>query len=80
MAKNIILYGRKQCELCDQAETMLQGLDASDKWHLVKIDIDSDDRLLEQFGWSIPVLQREDNAAQLKWPFPASRLREFLND
>jgi hypothetical protein len=36
-------------------------------------------KLLEQYGWSIPVLQRADTGEELKWPFPPSRLREFLS-
>lgn len=47
-------------------------------WQLVAVDIDRDAALRQQYGWSIPVLKREDNSAELKWPFPASRLRDFL--
>jgi hypothetical protein len=74
----LTLYGKADCELCDQAEAMIRPMTQS-SWQLVKTDITSDVKLLEQYGWSIPVLQRADTGEELKWPFPPSRLREFLS-
>ncbi len=74
----LTLYGKADCELCDQAEAMVRSMPQS-SWRLVKTDITSDAKLLEKYGWSIPVLQRADTGEELKWPFPPSRLREFLS-
>ncbi|MDB4451307.1 glutaredoxin family protein [Pseudomonadales bacterium] len=78
----LTLYGKADCELCDQAEAMILPMlrpMTQSSWQLVKTDITSDAKLLEQYGWSIPVLQRADTGEELKWPFPPSRLREFLS-
>ena len=74
----LTLYGKADCELCDQAEAMVRSMTQS-SWQLVKTDITSDAKLLGQYGWIIPVLQRADTGEELKWPFPPSRLREFLS-
>ena len=74
----IILYTRANCELCEQAEILFEQVNADRAWQLAEVDIDHDAALRERYGWSIPVLKREDNSAELKWPFPVSRLRAFL--
>ncbi len=74
----LTLYGKADCELCDQAEAMVRSM-TQRNWQLVKTDITSEAKLLEQYGWSIPVLQRADTGEELKWPFPPSRLRAFLS-
>ena len=91
-SKELILYSREPCELCEQAQLLLAEVMANilseelDKntnqpqWIIKKINIDSDPVLLEKYAWHIPVLQRSDNNAELFWPFPKSRLRTFLFD
>jgi hypothetical protein len=81
----IFLYSRDDCDLCDQALAMLQAeINASvsptnqAQWAVTKVDIATDSALSEKFGWHIPVLERADTNALLYWPFPASRLREYL--
>ena len=80
MPKQLLLYTRAGCELCDQAVTVFNSLDCATLWQLRKVDIDGDQELATQYGLSIPVLKREDNGAELYWPFPASRLRKFLQN
>lgn len=75
---DLILYSRKDCELCDKAEALFNDHVELGQWQLKKIDIDSSSELTERYGWSIPVLQRADSGEELKWPFPISRLRNFL--
>lgn len=73
-----VLYGRAQCELCDIAEALLQQVSPAHAEHLQKVDIDSDAVLHERYSLSIPVLRCTSDGRELRWPFPPSRLREFL--
>ena len=73
----LVLYGTGGCHLCEQAEHLLQPwLSAS--LSIEVIDIAEDDVLLERYGISIPVLQREDGEC-LYWPFDAHTLALFLS-
>ena len=74
MQVEIQLYGTKFCHLCEEAEAILRkaGVDA------VPIDIAEDDDLLEKYGARIPVLRRNDNDAELGWPFDAVAVSQFL--
>ena len=83
--KQIFLYSRDECELCDKALAMVQEVLAASntpavtaQWDVVKVDITKDATLSEKFGWHIPVIERTDTNALLYWPFPPSRLRDFL--
>ena len=48
-----VLYSRRGCHLCDQAEDLLffHGVDAA------VIDVDSDDAARERFGLRVPVVE-----------------------
>ena len=77
------LYSKAECELCDIAEQLIKGvleepLFEKKAFELVKVDIEADLTLKEQYGWTIPVLAREDITQELEWPFPPSRLRVYL--
>jgi len=68
------LYGTAHCHLCEAAERVLQAASVQAE----KIDIIEIDSLLERYGARIPVLQRQDSAAELDWPFDVAALRNFL--
>lgn len=72
----IKLYGTGFCHLCEDAETILrkEGVVA------VHIDIAEHDDLLEKYGTRIPVLRRDDNNAELDWPFDTVAVSRFLVD
>ena len=53
--------------------------DLNRHFDLQKVDISLDAKLQQKYGLSIPVFERGDTHALLYWPFPASRLREFLS-
>jgi len=75
MQQSLILYGTQGCHLCEDAADILQTL----KLSYQSIDIIDDDGLLERFGTSIPVLQREASNAYLYWPFNATQVVQWLN-
>lgn len=79
----VLLYTREGCELCDNVVQLFEQLKSDElavvaDCDLTKVDIAQDAELTERYGLAIPVLEREDNGEQLFWPFPPSRLREFL--
>ena len=50
--RSVIVYTRPDCHLCDVACNVLQAYGLSPQ----KVNIDSDARLVEQYGWVIPVV------------------------
>ena len=70
------LYTTSCCHLCEEAFTLLIQLGLTDQ--LSCIEITSDEKLLEQYGTCIPVLQRSDNLAELNWPFTEKDIIDFI--
>lgn len=80
-SRQIVLYSRQECHLCDQAQALIEQVIAGSDWQLEKVDIDTDVQLTELYRYSIPVLALVDGAetTALNWPFPPSRIRDLLN-
>lgn len=70
----LILYGTSSCHLCEQAEATLRGMEIAAE----HIEIAEDDSLMARYGKLIPVLRRNDNGAELVWPFDAAAVTRFL--
>ncbi len=70
------LYGTTFCHLCEQAAEILHAANVSAEY----IDIVEDDVLLEIYGTRIPVLRRDDNGAELGWPFDAAAVKSFISE
>lgn len=73
----LTLYSTSACHLCELAEGLLmpwvqQGLVVCVE------DISESDELFHRYGLLIPVLRRHDTGAELRWPFDAEGLAEFL--
>lgn len=58
--KQLTLYGRPGCHLCDDMRAALEGLRPAYGFTLRVIDIDSDASLAERYGRLIPVLADAD--------------------
>ena len=69
----LLLYGTRYCHLCEQAEALLEAAGMTAE----HVDIATDDTLLEKYRIRIPVLLRDDNGAELGWPFDAKALQRF---
>ena len=55
---SVVLYGRPDCHLCDEARETLHGLRAElPPFELREVDIDSDDELLRAYLERIPVIE-----------------------
>lgn len=70
----MILYGKADCGLCDQAQQLLAaaGLEAR------HVDVEADDELMAQYGLRIPVLA-DGQGRELDWPFDELSLADWLH-
>lgn len=69
---------RPGCHLCDEARPLV--LAAVQRAHGVvqEVDIDTDDRLLKEYGMRIPVLRTPDGEVVAEGLIEASSLRKLL--
>lgn len=72
------LFHTDYCHLCEQALLLVVQVGHAG-FELEQVDIVDDDELMELYSWHIPVLRREDTAAELRWPFEADHLKKFLS-
>ena len=73
-AREVILYTRPDCHLCELAAQMLEQ--ARTTWY--EVDIESDLDLIRRHGTRIPVLYRPDVDRELAWPFTAETVEAFI--
>ncbi|MBS0207264.1 MAG: glutaredoxin family protein [Planctomycetes bacterium] len=74
--RDLILYTRAGCHLCDEAAETLQE---HARWlpPVNSVDIDSDPRLVEQFGTCVPVLAL-DGKIRFRGKVDATLLRRLI--
>ena len=53
---DVVLYGRAECHLCDQAAAMLQRIARRVPLTVTIVDIDADDELQRRYMFEIPVV------------------------
>jgi glutaredoxin len=58
------LYMRQRCHLCEEAKAMLEDLQHNWDFEIVEMDIDEDDRLVEEYGIIIPVIEIDGEEVQ----------------
>ncbi|MBF2754982.1 MAG: glutaredoxin family protein [Gammaproteobacteria bacterium AqS3] len=75
----LVLYGRRQCHLCDLAERELAVLRQAGaaEWQLRCVDVDTSPELAARYGLRVPVLRCPDGS-ELDWPFRAAQIRRAL--
>ena len=54
--RQVILYTRPGCHLCDEAKLAMQAADCVDEYTLQEINIESDRELLRRYQYDIPVI------------------------
>ncbi|WP_029148014.1 glutaredoxin family protein [Methylophilus sp. 5] len=76
MQNQLILLGTQGCHLCDDAEQLLQALNLPYQ----SLDIMDDEKLLQRYEISIPVLLDASNSGvnELFWPFNAEMISHWL--
>ncbi len=75
--REITLYTRSTCPLCDEALDVLQ---AHQRWlgRITPIDIDTDSRLVEKFGTCVPVVSC-DGKIRFRGKIAPALLRRLIN-
>jgi len=73
-AREVILYTRPDCHLCELAAQMLE--ECAVTWY--RVDIESDLELIRKYGNRIPVLYRPDVDRELFWPFSGETVGAFI--
>ncbi|MFN8636861.1 MAG: glutaredoxin family protein [Chloroflexota bacterium] len=76
-ATELTLYGKPDCHLCDEAETLLRSLAVEQPLHYRKIDIQSAPDLFERYRYRIPVIELPDGVT-LDWPVTTGQIRRAL--
>ena len=76
MSAKFNLYGTLGCHLCDDALALCLAEMAADD--ISVIDIIDDEKLLELYRISIPVLERLSDNKKLFWPFEQAQILELL--
>jgi len=56
VAREIVLYMRKECGLCDEAAAMLRHLSRDLRFTITTVDIDDDPQALADYNDVIPVI------------------------
>jgi len=76
MQNQLILLGTQGCHLCDDAEHLLQALNLPYQ----SLDIMDDEKLLQRYEISIPILlySASGGVHELCWPFSAEMISHWL--
>ncbi|WP_416828464.1 glutaredoxin family protein [Ectobacillus polymachus] len=53
----LVLYGKRNCGLCEEAKFILNQLKYAYKFEYEEIDIYEDESLIERYGMMIPVIE-----------------------
>lgn len=72
------LLSKENCPLCTQAKQLITSVMPTDAGTLSVVDIATRDDLQEEYGWLVPVVIRAKDDAELRWPFDAHQLLEFV--
>lgn len=75
--KQVVVYTRAGCHLCDEAMAILRGLRSEVSFELSEVDIEQDDALLKLYQWRIPVVT-VDGVEVAAAPIAAADLRRAL--
>ncbi len=80
--KDITLYTKLDCHLCEEAHQILLGLIYDIPMKINVVDITQSDNNLtqEKYGIRIPVLTQPDRSEELDWPFTTKDIRVYLAD
>lgn len=66
------------CPLCTQAIQMIHQQQLEEPVHLSLVDLNDNPDLQNEYANLVPVLIRDSDDQELKWPFEAEQLKRFL--
>jgi glutaredoxin len=75
--RQVILYTRQDCHLCDDAAEMLDDLAAELRFTITTIDIDTDEAFLARYNDVVPVIVVADKVVAMA-PVDRDALRQAL--
>jgi hypothetical protein len=73
----VILYGKAECHLCEDAEAILARVTPDLGVGYRKVDIESSPELFERFRYRIPVIE-VPGGQTLDWPTTPGRVRQAI--
>ena len=73
--RQITLYERAGCHLCDEARVLLDVMLGPDGYR--RVDIDADDELVVRYGFRVPVVS-VDGVDRLEAPMTPAELQGLL--
>ncbi|MFT6585906.1 MAG: hypothetical protein ACJAUY_002584 [Cognaticolwellia sp.] len=76
MSVKFKLYGSEGCHLCEDALALCMAVMPAEELDVV--DIIDDEKLLELYRISIPVLERVSDQEKLFWPFEQKQILELV--
>lgn len=76
MSAKFNLYGTEGCHLCEDALALCEQVMPEADINVV--DVIDDEKLVELYRISIPVLERLSDQAKLFWPFEQKQILELL--
>lgn len=80
--QEIIFYTTFGCHLCEQVEAMIftlnQQKNLAKKYDIIAFDIIDDEKKLEEYRTTIPVLENQITKEKLFWPFTFEQLDRWL--
>ncbi len=76
--QQVTLYTGPNCHLCEQAKSLLYPLLSERGLHMVEVNIQHDDALLEKYAIRIPVVALA-NGDEKGWPFTAAQIGRLLD-
>ncbi len=76
--REVVVYGREGCCLCDEALELLERVRATQPFELIQRDIELDDRLLRAYLERIPVVT-VDGVEAFDLFVDEDRLRQLLS-
>ena len=79
--KQVTIYTKLGCHLCDEAYRLLLGLTAEFPLHIDVVDIthEHNRELYDKYFLQIPVLSFFGTDQKLTWPFTAADVKACLN-
>jgi hypothetical protein len=73
--RSVVLYERAGCHLCDEVRVLLEEVLGEGGYE--RIDIETDDALIMQYGFRVPVVS-VDGVDRLEAPMTEGELRSLL--
>ena len=73
--RSVVLFERAGCHLCDEVRVLLDGMLGEGGYE--RIDIETDDALILQYGFRVPVIG-VDGVDRLEAPMTEGELRSLM--